>query len=77
MLDTIMPHNIAVNAQRNLILKSEAATVPVQAPVMGKGMATNRASPKASYFWTISALFLVRSKSQLKNFSKIQNASLD
>lgn len=46
---------------------------PVQAPVAGSGMATNITSPNASYFWTISALFWVRSKSQSKKRDQILN----
>lgn len=64
---------MAINAYLNLILNKEAAMAPVQAPVTGSGMATNITSPNASYFWTVSALFLVRSKSQSKKRDQILN----
>jgi len=60
------PEITAIMVYLNLILNNEAAIVPVQAPVMGKGIATNNINPNASYRWTISALFLVWLNSQLK-----------
>ena len=62
----ITPSIIAAKAYRNLILNKVAATHPVQAPVTGKGMATNKASPMDSYRCTISAFFSVRANSHSK-----------
>ncbi len=64
---------MAIKAYLNLILKSEAATTPLHAPVIGSGIATNIARPKASYFCIVSAFFLVRSKSQSKKRDQILN----
>jgi hypothetical protein len=69
----ITPRTIAINAYLNLILNNDAATTPLQAPVIGSGIATNIAKPKASYFCTASEFFLVRSKSQSKNFAQSLN----
>jgi hypothetical protein len=44
------PVNIAIKAYLNLILNKDAAITPLQAPVIGSGIATNNAKPKASYF---------------------------
>jgi hypothetical protein len=61
------PRKIAENAYLKRILKSVAATHPVQAPVIGSGTATKSISPRNSYFSISSERRLVLSKSQLKN----------
>ena len=50
--------------------KRTAASEPVQAPVIGRGMATNSARPIRSYFSIIFPRRLVRSKSQFRNLSR-------
>jgi hypothetical protein len=44
----------------------DAAITPLQAPVIGKGIATSMAKPRASYFCTASAFLLVSSKIRSK-----------
>jgi hypothetical protein len=71
---TIIPANktpkiIAGKANRNLMPKRKAATLPVQAPVTGKGIMTNRTNPKASYFSTKRERLRVRENHQEKNLS--------
>ncbi len=65
-----MPIEIARKAFLNFILNIVAAKEPVQAPVVGNGMATNKIKPKNSYFSTRVALRLVLSSSQLKKPEK-------
>jgi len=67
------PMAIARNAYLKRILKSVAATHPVQAPVIGSGIATKNIRPKNSYFSIRPERLLVRSKSQWKNLLKGQN----
>jgi len=55
----------------NFSPKRTAASEPVQAPVTGSGIATNRARPIRSYLLIIFPRRLVRSKSQWSIFSKI------
>ncbi len=50
--------------------KRTAANEPVQAPVTGRGMATNNAKPIRSYLSTTLPRFLVCSKSHCRNRSK-------
>ena len=66
----ITPSVIARKALVNLILKMLAAKEPVQAPVVGNGIATKRIRPINSYFSIRVVLRLVLSSSQLKNFEK-------
>jgi len=51
-----------------------AAIEPVQAPVIGNGIATNRISPIRLYFWTILPRRIVLSNNQLKK--RLKTASL-
>ena len=67
----IIPAIIEGIAYLKWIPNMKAATQPVQAPVTGKGIATNAVSPKASYFSTRLLLLLVRLNSQVKNLSNI------
>jgi len=47
--------------------KTKAAKAPVQAPVKGKGMATNKIKASSLNFWNfLECLFLVFSNSQTK-----------
>ncbi len=50
--------------------RSTASSEPVQAPVIGKGIATNNARPMPSYLSISFPRFLVRSKSHFKIRSK-------
>jgi hypothetical protein len=49
----------------------KAATLPVQAPVIGKGIATKRTSPRSSSLSTNRLLFRVLENSHLKNRSNM------
>lgn len=58
-------------AYLNLTPKRKAAKLPVQAPVAGRGMATNNTKAKAPNLLNFGPCFLrVRAKSQLKKRSK-------
>lgn len=64
------PKRIDIMALWNLMLKRNAATEPVQAPVMGKGMATKSIRPIDLYLSTTALLLLVRLNSQSKKILK-------
>ena len=64
------PIKIDKKACLNFKLNRTATSEPVQAPVTGRGMATNNAKPIRSYFSTILPRRLACSKSQCKNRSK-------
>jgi len=68
-----IPQKVIEIAKRellNFILNIAAAKEPVQAPVVGNGMATNSTNPQNSYFSTIFALHFVLSSNQLKNLRR-------
>ena len=67
-----IPPITAGKAYQKRTPKRNAATVPVQAPVIGRGMATKSTSPSASYRSTTLPLLLVRANSQVKNLSKVR-----
>ncbi len=64
------PMKIDKIACLNFRPKRTASSEPVQAPVTGKGIATNNARPIRSYLSTSLPRFLVCSKSQFKIRSK-------
>ena len=66
----IMPPRMLGNAYLNRIPNTKAATLPVQAPVTGKGMATKNNRNNAPYFSYFSSCLLVLLNSQEKNISK-------
>ena len=66
-----MPIKINSKACLNSTLKIVAASEPVQAPVIGRGTATNKAKPMRLYLSTIPPRRLVRSSSQLNQLLKI------
>ena len=65
------PMKIDNRACLNLISKIVAASEPVQAPVTGKGIAINNASPIRLYLSTIFPCRLVRSSSQWNHLLKM------
>jgi hypothetical protein len=66
----IIPIIIGVIAFFGGIPNNQAAMDPVQAPVIGKGIATNRNRAKFPYFLIFFEVFrLVLSKTQLRNLS--------
>lgn len=68
--DIKIPAIIAGIACLKGILNIKAAAQPVQAPVTGRGIATNKISPKASNLSINSLLLLVLSNNQVKKRSK-------
>ena len=66
----IIPPRMLGNAYLNLIPNTKAATLPVHAPVTGKGMATKNNKNNAPNFSYCSSCLLVLLKSQEKNSSK-------
>ena len=60
----ITPRKIEIMEFFNGISKSDAAPAPVQAPVPGRGIATNKNNPSVSYF-KIDSLFFLRRCSNL------------
>jgi hypothetical protein len=69
----ITPRTIEIKAYLNLILKRVAAITPVQAPVIGSGIATRIKSPKDSYLITFREFLFARSKTQSKKLDHILN----
>jgi len=67
----ITPEAIAVNDFQRFRPSSHAIRLPVQAPVTGRGIATNKAKARNPMlfmsFWTFSAFFLARSIKTLLN----------
>ena len=61
-----IPARMEIKACLNFKPKRAAASEPVQAPVMGRGMATNNISPILSYLSIIFPRRLVRSNNQVK-----------
>jgi len=61
------PIEIATNERIKPKSNKKATTLPVQAPVMGKGIATKRSNPKSSSLSTNRLLLRDRSKSHAKN----------
>ena len=66
-----MPMKMDNRACLNLISKIVAAIEPVQAPVTGRGMATNNTSPIRLYLSTIFPRRLVRSSNQWNHLLKM------
>jgi hypothetical protein len=60
---------MAEKANLNLMPKSQAAIEPVQAPVTGSGIATNKTSPKAPYLSTSLLRLLTWPNHQVMNLS--------
>jgi len=72
------PVNMAAKDFLNGMPNKNAAAVPVQAPVIGNGMATNRTSViKVPYFAALEVnLFLVLANIQVKNLLKNVDLSI-
>lgn len=56
MPEISVPADMAASAIQNLIPRNDAKIAPDHAPVDGKGIATNRHSPRGPYFLSSIAL---------------------
>ena len=65
-----IPMKMQIKLGTNFIPNKYAATLPVQAPVIGSGIITNKISPNSSYFLISFPFFRVRANSHSKNFLK-------
>ena len=75
----ITPRTIAGKARQKLISRRKATIEPVQAPVTGKGIATNKIRPRAPYFSTIPPrrLDIVKTKFRILSKSRTLLRTLD